>query len=139
METFQATNSEGSITCQMCRQYVVAFCQNRLANDMLAMVEGECVRCHQCFPLSTAKDHVRGCGEVATECTQCHAAVKMANPNIHNDDCLMADNQCECGVLLKRAHADEHRRNICALQEIDCPLKCAETVKRFILLLYSAL
>ena len=74
-----------------------------------------------------------------TECTQCHAPVKRANRNTHNDDCLMADIQCECVVLLKRAHADEHRRNMCALQGIDCPLKCTETVKRFVLLLYSAL
>ncbi|XP_044173255.1 TNF receptor-associated factor 6-like [Acropora millepora] len=139
VETFQATNGGGNITCQMCRQSVVVFCQNRLANNMLAMVEGECVWCHQRFPLNTAKDHVKCCGELETECSRCHAAVKRANGNSHNDECLMADIQCECGVLLKRAEADEHRRNMCALQEIVCPLKCGETVKRFVLFLYSAL
>ena len=138
VETFQATNGGGNITCQMCRQSVVAFCQNRLANNMLAMVEGERVWCHQRFPLNTAKDHVKCCGELETECSRCHAAVKRANRNSHNDECLMADIQCECGVLLKRADADEHRRNLCALQEIVCPLKCGETVKRFVLFLYSA-
>ena len=138
VETFQATNGGGNITCQMCRQSVVAFCQNRLANNMLAMVEGECVWCHQRFPLNTAKDHVKCCGELETECSRCHAAVKRANRNSHNDECLMADIQCECGVLLKRADADEHRRNSCALQEIVCPLKCGESVKRFALFLYSA-
>ena len=89
--------------------------------------------------LNTAKDHVKCCGELGTECSRCHAAVKRANGNSHNDECLMADIQCECGVLLKRADADEHRRNMCALQEIVCPLKCGETVKRFVLFLYSAL
>ncbi|KAK2551413.1 hypothetical protein P5673_027815, partial [Acropora cervicornis] len=74
-------------------------------------------------------DHVRGCGELDTECTRCHAPVKTENRYTH-DDCLMADIQCESGVLLKRADEDEHRRNMCALQEIICPLKCGETVKR---------
>ena len=115
VETFQATNGGGNITCQMCRQSVVVFCQNRLANNMLAMVEGECVWCHQRFPLNTAKDHVKCCGELETECSRCHAAVKRANRNSHNDECLMADIQCECGVLLKRAEADEHRRKLVRL------------------------
>ena len=120
-------NSGVNITRQMFQPSVVAFCQNRLANNGATN-----------FSPWTIEDHVRGCGELEKECKRCRAAVKRRNRSIH-DDCLMADIQYESGVLLKRADEDEHRRNMCALQEIICPLKCGETFKRCVLLLHYAL
>ena len=87
----------------------------------------------------TIEDDVRGCGELETECTQCYAAVKRENQKTHNDDYLMADTQSECRVLVKRKDKDKHRRNMCTLQGIICPLKCGEKVKTFLLSLHSAL
>ena len=68
-----------------------------------------------------------------------NVAVKRENQKTHNDDYLMADTQSECRVLVKRKDEDKHRRNMCTLQGIICPLKCGEKVKTFLLLLHSAL
>ena len=84
-----------------------------------------------------AKDHVRCCGELETECEQCRISVKRTDRDTHMEECLMANVYCDCGASFKRAEKEEHIKNICALKEIDCPLKCGKTIKRYVLSLKS--
>ena len=125
VEKFQSSNAGENITCQMCRQPVSAFCRNRLANSILALVEGECIWCKGQFPLHNAKEHVKNCGEV-----ECKVAVKRAEKDAHKGVCLMGDVLCACGSLFKRVQEKQHKKTVCTFKELPCPLSCGQTIKR---------
>ena len=71
------------------------------------------------FSLNLAKDHVRCCGELETECKQCRISVKRTDRDTHMEECLMVNVYCDCGASFKRAEKEEHIKNICALKEIE--------------------
>ena len=122
--------TSGAITCEMCRQPVVTFVKNHLANTMLRMVDGECNWCKKTIALNTAKDHLQTCEEVVLKCKECQTALKRRHLETHKATCEMVDVQCDCGVAFKRKDEKNHMERTCNLFEVPCPLKCGENIKR---------
>ena len=72
VEHFKAN---GKTACQKCKQPVTTYIKNRLANDLIAMVDGEYSWCGDMLKLDTAK-HVRQCQLLERPCDLCHQLCK---------------------------------------------------------------
>lgn len=121
-------------TCQKCHQNVTGFCKNLLANSVLEREEGECVYCHEKFPLNTATDHVRRCVLLPVDCNLCSLPVKRKDCVQHMEECLLRDVVCACGLTVKKKDQESHVATTCGFKEEPCPFKCGESVKRLVLI-----
>ena len=135
VEHFKAN---GKTACQKCKQPVTAYIKNRLANDMIAMVDGECSWCGEMLKLDTAKQHVRQCQLLEKPCDLCHQLCKRQDLQLHVQECLFRDMVCACGTRIKKKDEENHVATTCAFKEEPCPLNCGATVKRSVKILNSS-
>ena len=130
MLQFKENSSTNALRCEMCRQPVTGFCKNLFATNMLATVQGKCVWCNATLRLDTAKDHVKQCQELVMPCSLCRVEVKRCEEEQHSIVCELIEVVCACGTRMKRREESQHRDTSCKIQEVPCPLKCGDTIKR---------
>ena len=105
--------ANGKADCQLCQQPVVMHTKNRLANDMLATINGDYSWCQQELPLDTAKQHVRRCDQIQVSCDLCKQPFKRKDLQ----ECIFRDVICLCGMCLKKKDEEEHIRTTCSFKE----------------------